>query len=462
MGATGESVKRLSDFGFNPAWSPDGKEILVAEEGIVGPGSREMTSEMWAIDLASGDRRRITEEDAVQPHWSPHGNRIAYWRIPLEGGQRDIHTIPATGGEPTPVTDDAAVDWNPVWSPDGGFLYFSSDRGGSFNLWRVPIHEGTGEVLGDPEPITTGGTAMHAHPSIASDGKRLAYVEAVIVANFHRTAFDPLHATTDNRSTPVTQGSVIHTAPWVSPDGEWLTFYSAAPEDIFVIRADGTGLRQLTDDIHKDRQPRWSPDGERIAFYSNRTGSYEIWTINPDGSGLRQLTTTPEHDLLEPVWSPDGARLAFTSHPPSGTEVTIMDCGQSWQEQTPETLPPVNEAGDMAQVQSWSPDGQWLAGNGFHAKGAPAGIFVYSLERGAWKHLLDFGHEPMWLDDSRRLLFLHEGKLFLLDTVSGDHREILRLDPPATVGMFAIAPDNRAIYFTHVVNESDIWMLTLE
>ena len=57
---------------------------------------------------------------------------------------------------------------------------------------------------------------------------------------------------------------------------------------------------------------------------------------------------------------------------------------------------------------------------------------------------------------------MNEGKLFLLDTVSEEYREILRVEPPANVVTFEIAPDNRTIYFTRIVNESDIWMLTLE
>jgi Tol biopolymer transport system component len=463
MGATGESVKRLTDFGGNPAWSPDGKEILIAEEEVGSPWDRMFTSKIWAIDITSGDKRLITEEDAVQPHWSPHGDRIAYWSLPPGGGQRDIWTVPATGGEPTQVTNDAAVDWNPVWSPDGRFLYFSSDRGGSMNIWRLPINEATGEVLGSPQPITTGGTASHQHLSFSSDGRRLAYVEVVETANIHKTAFDPTTATIDNRSTPVTYGSMPKVNPSVSPDGEWLTFQSwGIQEDIFVIRADGTGLRQLTDDIYKDREPYWSPNGERIAFFSERTGNYEAWLINPDGSGLQQLTATPESFHAPGPWSPDGSRLIVGIEPSTKRESLIMDLGKSWEEQTLEALPPVSEASGGVSVHSWSPDGQWLVGHGFHPDGTSAGIFAYSLERGLWQQLLDFGGNPVWLHDSRRLLFQHEGKLFLLDTVSKDYREILRPEPPAQVGQPTIAPDNRTIYFTHYVSESDIWMLTLE
>ncbi|HEY0781510.1 MAG TPA: protein kinase, partial [Thermoanaerobaculia bacterium] len=78
MSASGESVRRLSDFGFNPAWSHDGKELVVATEGVEGPDTRTSTSELWRIDVATGAKRQIASGDAVQPSWSPNGRRIAY------------------------------------------------------------------------------------------------------------------------------------------------------------------------------------------------------------------------------------------------------------------------------------------------------------------------------------------------------------------------------------------------
>ena len=113
MGATGESVRRLTDFGFNPSWSPDGREILIATEGIWTAGSRTSQSELWAIDVVTGEKLLITEGDAVQAHYSPHGDRIAYWRTTPGTGLRDILTIPANGGEPVPVTDDPDVSRTP-------------------------------------------------------------------------------------------------------------------------------------------------------------------------------------------------------------------------------------------------------------------------------------------------------------------------------------------------------------
>ena len=141
MGATGENVRRLTDFGFDPAWSPDGSEIACADENVPGATGRNIVpSKLWAIDVASGEKRLSTEGDAVEPSWSPHGHRIAFWSVTDVSGRmtavRDIFTIPAEGGDAIPVTDDAHVDWNPIWSPDGRIV-FNSDRTGNFEIWTM-------------------------------------------------------------------------------------------------------------------------------------------------------------------------------------------------------------------------------------------------------------------------------------------------------------------------------------
>ena len=114
----------------------------------------------------------------MQPAWSPNGKRIAFWG--LRGGQggtgrRDIWTVAAEGGEAVSVTDDEAIDWCPVWSGDGRYLYFSSGRGGTMNAWRVPIDEATGQTQGPPEPITTPSRSS-SFLALSRDGTRLAYV----------------------------------------------------------------------------------------------------------------------------------------------------------------------------------------------------------------------------------------------------------------------------------------------
>ena len=459
MGATGESAKRLTDFGHNPAWAPDGKEIIFATEGVAIPHSRYATSQLWKVSVVSGEKRLISEGDAVQPNWSPNGHRIAYW-VTNEGGVRDILTLPAEGGEAVPITSDVFVDWNPVWAPDGKHLYFSSDRGGSMNLWRVAVDEESGALLGEPSPVTTGASASRSHLSSSNDGSQIAYVESVETSNLHKVAFDPTTGTIESGPVPITRGSQIIWISDPSPDEKWLAFASGGKqEDIFLIRPDGTGLRQLTDDVHKDRQPRWSPNGQRIAFYSDRSGNYEIWAINPDGSELHQLTDDPSAAFLYAIWSPDGSRMASFDY--QSNVSYIFDPGKSWKEQTPDELPPMNEAGDRFGVQDWSRDGKWLAGYVRTKGGDPGGIALFSLETRTYRGVVDFGEWPSWLGDSRRLLFDHQGRIFLLDAESKEYRELFA-HPAGRADLARPSKDESTIYFTLSTAEADIWLLTLE
>ena len=123
MGATGESVRRVTDFGYNPAWSPDGKQIAVATEGVVEPGSRTSTSRIFRVDLATGQRRLVSRGDAVQPSWSPDGRRV----VALRGSARAYNEA-LSGGVPGGIEDI-------VWVPAAG-----GDAGASGQLARIAGH----------------------------------------------------------------------------------------------------------------------------------------------------------------------------------------------------------------------------------------------------------------------------------------------------------------------------------
>ena len=460
MGATGESVRRLSDAGFNPAWSPDSRFIVVSDTTFAGPNSRPRRGRLSVLSVADGSQRALPTGDAVQPSWSPDGARIAYWGV-TERGQRDIWTIAADGsGEPIRVTSDAAVDWSPVWAPDGRALYFSTDRSGTMNLARIAIDAQSGRPIGPVEPVVV--PAIAAGPlSISRKGDLLLYSTEGVAASLHAAAFDSKQVQIAAPPTVVLQGAQVIDYIDVSPDGEWIAFGNqGGQEDLFLIRRDGTGLRQLTDDVHRDRGPRWSPDGSRLVFYSNRQGPYGVWSIRADGSRLEPLSPARQDQaFVRPTWSPDGRRVTVGGGLGRGAAVIDLDRPLDGRVEFLEGIP------DPAFVgHSWSPDGRFIAGIQ-EMGGTSSSVFLYEFD-GTFRKIHEstapvHGGTMVWLADSRRLLFASsDAGVTLLDTIAGTTREVLpRPRGQAEITALAKAAKADVLAFVERRTAGDLWIM---
>ncbi len=460
MGATGESIRRLTNFGYNPAWSPDGKEIVFSTVAFVVPIARINDSEIWAVNTSTGETRQIkTGIDAVQPQYSPNGKRLAFWGKD-EKYQRDLWTALTDGGDIVRITNDADLDWNPVWSPDGKYLYFCSIRNGGTSLWSIAVDEESGKPLGEPEAIV-GPPAQSRFVTISRDGKSIVYVRGQPIGNVQRIEFDSMKMRTVGKPLAITDGTKHVRTADVSPDSKQVVFYltGETQEDLVTVNTDDLRWNQLTNDMARDRVPRFSPDGSRIAFYSNLTGVYEIWTIKPDGSDRQQITNHSGSGFLYPIWSPDGSHIAFSGF---GSGSKIIENGKPWEEQTPVELPPLNEKGDWFIAWSWSPDGKKLIGwRGDQRKDEYDDIYVYSFETNSYEKITDNCFRPVWLADSRHFIATQDDKLFVFDAQTKTGREILSL-LPEIIDSPAVTPDNRNIFFGLRTVESDIQMLSIK
>ncbi len=458
MGRTGEAVRKVTSAGFNPAWSPDGTQIAYTTEKMeLNPHNFEGRSDLWVVSANGGQPRLLLEGDAVQANWSPHNRRIAYNMRLGTARQTDIWTVPVGGGKPTPVTSDPATDWNPVWAPDGKSMYFGSDRGGSFNLWRVGIDEQSGRAIGAPESIHTP-AAFLAHLTISADGRRMAYSSALISQNVQKLSMDPSTGNVSGEPFNVTRGSRLWSSPDPSPDGSSVVFYSRIqPEgDLYTMRSDGTGFRQVTSDGAIDRVPRWSPDGQWIASFSNRSGSLQLWKVRPDRSELQQVTEVAG-DVAMPAWSPDGSRMAVGPFFGPLGKGYIFDPNRPWKQQTAQPLPPVEGKKPMTP-NSWSADGKQLVGQ----IGFDVGIITHTIGSDRYQQLTDFGEWPVWLPDSRHILFVSGGKdFYVLDSRTKQVQKIYSVSRDI-IGPPRLTRDGRQMYFSRRVTEGDIWLLTLQ
>lgn len=458
MNADGSDVRKVVDGGFFPAFSPDGREISYCVDDFPEPGNRTFVpSSLMAVDLATGATRVVTDTDAVQPNWSPNGHRIAFWGL-RSGGQRDVLTVDARGGTPVPITLDAPIDWNPVWSPDGKYLYFVSDRSGSMNLWRVPIDERSGAVKGELEALTIPSKYSHSF-TFANDGKSFVYVQSSRNTNILSIGFDPVAGRTTGSPTEVNSGAKIATNPDVSPDGKQVLFDSIGglKENVSVMNADGSGIRSLTNESFKDRTPRWSADGKHIAFFSNRTGRYEGYVMNADGGNLRQIGDFSNLMPAQmPTWSPNPLRLLLNT---SNSFPVIIDLNPDMTVKSSEVISAENAPCPWFMAFSWSPDGRFLVGYGRNPNESASKIVTYDIASKSFSPRIAEGNCPIWLADSKRILFVSGQKIFLHDISSGKTKEILNF-PGDGVQSISISRDNKTLYYAVRRNESDIWIAT--
>ena len=461
-GATGESPRRLTDAGFHPAWSADGRRIAFSTEEINDPASRGSDSTLWIVEAAGGPPQRVAVTgDAAQPAWSPSGERLAYWSN--TGGQRDLFTVAVAGGPRVAVVEDAPLDWAPTWTADGRYLYFASNRGGAMNLWRIAVDQSSGRADGAPEPVTNGVQAAAEMPSISLDGRRLVFRSQTQAVNPVAIPFDPV---TRRAGTPVVldNSNSLMVPTGVSPDGRSLVFsnHSSQQEDLFVARTDLSGMRRLTDDVPRDRGAVWTPDGRAVVFYSNRGAGWEVWRINADGSGLQKAFGVPgTSTLFYPIVSPAGDRIVASSD----TDVYIAPVGgDRTADDQVRKLTGTRGDGEVFVATDWSPDGRQLAGGLSLPNGSPAGVAVYDLGSSALRVVARDRvlTTIRWLPDSRHVVYFDRdgGELVVLDTSSG-RREVVdvRLPLRPDMSFFAVARDGRSIYFGGNRTEADIWIV---
>jgi Tol biopolymer transport system component len=301
-------ARRPGGVGFgDPAWAPDGLSMAYVRHDGHDPGTETLEVVTWD----GSDPHRIippVQSQIYQFAWSPRGDKLAYVRpfvtsappppgLPASPSPWALYTVNRDGTEqlsiPHLVYGDYPSFLCPSWSPDGARLAFANEYDA---VWTIRP-DGT-----DPRRVFAGAAPICARWS--PDGTRLAFVN------------DRNHETegADGRSqiyliNPEGGGLTNLTSdpaesdygPVWSPDGTRLAFerWHAGGEvgrsGIFQMRPDGTGLVRLTADVGISLRMAWSPDGTQLAFVSGFT-QRDIYVINADGTGLRNLTNSPEDE----------------------------------------------------------------------------------------------------------------------------------------------------------------------
>jgi Tol biopolymer transport system component len=139
----------------------------------------------------------------------------------------------------------------------------------------------------------------------------------------------------------------------------------------------------------------------------------------------------------------------------------ILESEKTWQQQSPKTLALGNNSNQWFMAYSWSPDGRKLAGMLRGAESLTSDIVSYSFASQQFERLVNFGERPNWLSDSRRLLFSHDDKIYLLVSQSKKFQQILSVAPNRLQAV-ALSRDYRLIYFSLTSTDADVWLMTLK
>jgi Tol biopolymer transport system component/DNA-binding winged helix-turn-helix (wHTH) protein len=342
-----ERVLRLTDHPANwisPAWSPDGRQIAFSrwapdEKGI------------FVIPALGGPERKLSSADFwyepfMQISWSPDAQSIAFWSSEEAAGSHvfllpldtlkprilgsDLHcldaagpafspdgknvalictssiavytiyTVPVSGGASQLVASMMGYPRGLTWSGDGTRILFSNDSGNGGDLWQVSM-DGTLTKV----PFGDGGT----FPAAASRGDRLAFARGSTTIDVWRLDL-------------------------------------AAPQP-------GDSATKLIFSTLIQRDPQYSPDGTKIVFDSNRSGSFEIWLTDANGNNPVQLTSFNGPETGAARWCSDGRRIAFDSRASGLSAIYVEDV----QERLPRQIQTNVE---NVALPTWSADCRWL------------------------------------------------------------------------------------------------------
>jgi Tol biopolymer transport system component len=389
---------------LQPAISPDGKKIaFVWDSG--GP-----VFDVYVKDIQSGEISRITKSphSSLHPAWSPDGRVLAFLRLSdsmadvYAGAQVILHSMD-DGSETAPATiaaelgrwagDSTPLNGNPgpVWMPDGKALVVADyeKTGRKSGLFSIPAAGGPWRVL-----ISSPASTRDFLPRVSPDGHKLAFVRyrshgsgEIFVADlrggpetqitFDNRTISGLAWTLDsgnlvfasNRrsgyqlwTVPARGGAPVHLPAdstvedvAISPVGDFMAFVSVAENwNIWRTGITPSGLSVLQRFISssgRNHTPRYSPDGRRIAFVSDRSGSWQVWMCDADGQNLKQLTHFNSPWVGGLNWSPDSRELVLDSRPHGHSGIFVLTLASG-------VVKTIEDDSSEQRVPAWSHDGK--------------------------------------------------------------------------------------------------------
>jgi tricorn protease len=384
-------------------WTPDGKHILIRANRL--PWGVRM-GRLYLVPAEGGMERPLPIPESGPGMFSPDGTRVVYtplsrefrtWKRYRGGRAQDVWIFDLESGAAEQITEFEGTDNQPTWV--GDMIYFTSDRDRRLNLYAYDTASRETRQVTHHEDFDV------LWPSAGPE-------QVVYECGGFLYRFDPEEGTSVQIPIQIS-GDFLNTMPRFRDVRENISSASLSPSgkrallgargEVFTAPAEKGEVRNLTRTASvREMDPTWSPDGRWIAYLSDRSGEYEIYTRAQDGSGEeRQVTHDGDTWRFPPRWSPDGTRLAFGDKKQRLRYVDV-ESGSVVDVDTSE--------GNDIQDYRWSPDSRWLV----YTKVDEAflsSIYVYSLEQERVHRLTDDltnDYQPVFDPEGRYLYFLSD------------------------------------------------------
>jgi Tol biopolymer transport system component/predicted Ser/Thr protein kinase len=445
--ATGGSPRRVDDLlAHDVAWSPDKQLIAFAQ----GDG-------LFLLDSNNGKQKIFTARGfAFWPRWSTDGKRLRFTVEDSSNLSSELWEVNAdgTGARPLlPGWNKPSIECCGEWTRDGRYYVFQTGSLSQSDIWAV-----ADGLFRSAQPFrVTAGPLRFSSPLPSADGKLL-----YMTGTQHRYELVRLNSVS-GLTTPVTTVPSVVCIDY-SPDRKWMAYVTHPDGVLWRSRADGSERRQLTHPPVVASLPKWSPDGQQIAFAAVRIGQpMQIELISAEGGTPREVY--PEgRNQSSPAWSADGQSLIFGRLP-------WLEIGQKFPVRLVKfdfrtrQLAEIPGSEDMF-LPSMSPDGRFLAA--LHA--AESHVAIYELATEQWAVLdQDSAYRPVWARDSSAIFITHHEEVQRYRPVIRKIESIVQLpDRGQSFGAFgafleafdflAIGPDD-ALLWVHDQRSSQIYAM---
>ncbi len=415
------------------SFTPDGKEVLFsaqrmdARTNLMFPS--RSASELYKVPVEGGRRpTQVFTTPALAGQFDSSGSRLLYedwkgyespWRKHhVSPVARDIWLYDARTGQHRQLSRFGGEDRNPVWAPDEQSVYYLSEQGGSFNVWKMPLDRpdaATPVTRFTTNPVRFLSVARNGTLSFGYDGE--LYTLAPGASEPKKVAVQIAADTRADRieTLKLTEG-VTEIAP--SPDGQEVAF--VARGEVFVASTEFGDTRRITTTPGAERSVSFSPDGRRLVFAGEQGGSWNLYEATLPGRkkdhpyffsassvAVRTLLKNGRENF-QPRYSPDGKEVAYLEN---RTTLKVLNLASG---KTRTVMP-----GEMSysyldgdQWFDWSPDGRWLLVNFIDRQRWSAEVGLIDAQgKGPLLNLTKSGYEdvhPIWTQGGKAMLWFSD------------------------------------------------------